>query len=579
MHHTFSQTVSRSARFGVTALSCASVMLIASSSIAAADLTLTERSAGLQTPLMESGRTEFEFADINGDGFVDLLSVGDHGSPYINSAQAGIMVWFGDGAGNWSHFQTGAFGYGGLAIGDVNNDGFLDVGFGVHHDYAPGGTLGSKLLDVGLGDGTGMSWTPWSAGLATAGETWGMFSTDFADVTNNGWLDIGSIAFGCCAGLHVYLNNGDGSWTHTFGFTGGNSSMEFHFGDFNGDGHADFAASHGSGTVWLGDGTGSFVSGDANLGGSAWRTGISVGDVTGDGRDDLAWTSGNSVQVRTLGDDGLWIDLTSNLDDVGAAFHRTQIADMTLDGRGEIVAARPGLMRVFARDVDSGIWSTIADITLPTGCGNAAALRAGTDATHNGRPDIIVVTKEDCGLFNFRGRNIPRFFENGSAATEPSVHPVFPKGGETMIAGQVRFLRWHASIPTSERVPPMEMMPAMTIDLSTDGPDGPWTTIADGIPASGRHQWTLPASLPSTELAHLRYTLQTEMPTTAITQSPFRIVGRVDPADLNGDGVIDGADLGILLDAWGPCVGCPADLNGDGVVDGADLGILLSAWR
>jgi len=50
------------------------------------------------------------------------------------------------------------------------------------------------------------------------------------------------------------------------------------------------------------------------------------------------------------------------------------------------------------------------------------------------------------------------------------------------------------------------------------------------------------------------------------------------PADLNCDGVVDGADLGILLSAWGPCVDCPEDLNGDGVVDGADLGVLLSAW-
>jgi probable HAF family extracellular repeat protein len=52
----------------------------------------------------------------------------------------------------------------------------------------------------------------------------------------------------------------------------------------------------------------------------------------------------------------------------------------------------------------------------------------------------------------------------------------------------------------------------------------------------------------------------------------------LDPADLNGDGTVDGADLGLLLGNWGPCDGCPADLNGDGTVDGADLGILLGAW-
>ncbi|MFO0873931.1 MAG: hypothetical protein U0575_08175 [Phycisphaerales bacterium] len=45
--------------------------------------------------------------------------------------------------------------------------------------------------------------------------------------------------------------------------------------------------------------------------------------------------------------------------------------------------------------------------------------------------------------------------------------------------------------------------------------------------------------------------------------------------DLNGDGVVDGADLGILLAAWD---GVEGDLNGDGSTDGADLGILLAAW-
>lgn len=48
------------------------------------------------------------------------------------------------------------------------------------------------------------------------------------------------------------------------------------------------------------------------------------------------------------------------------------------------------------------------------------------------------------------------------------------------------------------------------------------------------------------------------------------------PADLNGDGVVDGADLGALLGDWGS-VGV-GDLNGDGVTNGADLGELLGAW-
>lgn len=58
-----------------------------------------------------------------------------------------------------------------------------------------------------------------------------------------------------------------------------------------------------------------------------------------------------------------------------------------------------------------------------------------------------------------------------------------------------------------------------------------------------------------------------------------RIDGLLDApaADLNGDGAVDGADLGPLLGAWGSPDDA-ADLNGDGAVDGADLGLLLGAW-
>lgn len=53
--------------------------------------------------------------------------------------------------------------------------------------------------------------------------------------------------------------------------------------------------------------------------------------------------------------------------------------------------------------------------------------------------------------------------------------------------------------------------------------------------------------------------------------------GRAMPADLNGDGQVNGADLGILLGAWGSA-DAGADLNHDGIVDGADLGLLLAGW-
>jgi len=53
------------------------------------------------------------------------------------------------------------------------------------------------------------------------------------------------------------------------------------------------------------------------------------------------------------------------------------------------------------------------------------------------------------------------------------------------------------------------------------------------------------------------------------------------PGDLNGDGIVDGSDLLILLSAWGECADpddCPADLDGDGEVGASDLLTLLSNW-
>lgn len=50
------------------------------------------------------------------------------------------------------------------------------------------------------------------------------------------------------------------------------------------------------------------------------------------------------------------------------------------------------------------------------------------------------------------------------------------------------------------------------------------------------------------------------------------------PGDIDGNGRVDGADLGLLLGAWGGNALPAADLNGDGTVDGTDLGLLLGSW-
>ena len=51
----------------------------------------------------------------------------------------------------------------------------------------------------------------------------------------------------------------------------------------------------------------------------------------------------------------------------------------------------------------------------------------------------------------------------------------------------------------------------------------------------------------------------------------------VCPADFDGDGLVDGADLGQFLMVWN-ATNVRADLNGDGQVDGEDFGVFLSSW-
>jgi hypothetical protein len=471
-----------------------------------------ESSEGLIPPTFEGGRTEVEFADVDDDGNLDLVSIGDHGSPYINTDQHGIMVWFGDGLGGWSVHMEGNFGYGGIAIGDLNSDGLWDAAYGMHHDYSST-DFGDQILEAALGDGTGRNWIPWDDGLASAGETWGMFGTDLADVDNDGDLDIGSASFGCCAGVHVYESNGDGTWAHRWGFLGGNCSMDFHFVDINADGFIDFAVAHDAGTVYLGDGHWNFTSADGNLppGGGTGRSGLALGDIDNDGDLDIAYrgSSGN-LEVWRYEAGALWSDASTGLPASGIS--AAQLVDMNQDGFCDLLALGSEVVRIWLGDGGAS-WNLAATIPLPSPA-TRSAIRAGGDVDHNGKPDIAVITEQGSWPSY---RNVFHLFREDSEPVGLAVRFVRPHGGEALVGGSVQFIDWVSEVPGHESA-------LVDLDLSATGPGGPWVPITAERANGGRHQWRVPV-IPETHAAYLRIRLTVGKEVVeALTPMPFTIL-------------------------------------------------------
>jgi hypothetical protein len=237
----------------------------------------------------ETAAVSVAVGDFDGDGVLDLV---------VATGNESLGILFGKGDGSFQNAQSvpvDGTSYS-VAVGDFNGDGILDVtwaGFGnVAH---VGGNAVVGIL-LGNGDGTFPRSDVYAAGQGSitsltpeyfSGQ--GSFgSLALGDFNNDGHLDWALAGSG---GVNIFLGNGDGTLLAARSYAPAGFSVAV--GDFNGDGILDLAVPHSaSGTVsiLLGSGQGFFHAAQ-NFAAGSHSESVAAADFNGDGLLDLAVTN------------------------------------------------------------------------------------------------------------------------------------------------------------------------------------------------------------------------------------------------------------------------------------------------
>ncbi len=218
--------------------------------------------------------------DFNGDGKEDLIV----SNTIFGSATLAILL--GDGTGGFGSpmFIPGYFdSVAAIALGDVNNDGKLDI-------VVPGAVF--------LGNGDGTFQTP-----ITVRTTIGAQSLALADFNGDGKLDLAAGE----GSLHILLGNGDGTFTPKVTMPVSKGTSTLVIADFNADGKLDVALAGGypGVSVFLGNGNATFQPEIVSSSTLAVVGSLVAADFNLDGKMSLAFISyQNSVSFLAGNGDG-----------------------------------------------------------------------------------------------------------------------------------------------------------------------------------------------------------------------------------------------------------------------------------
>jgi flagellin-like hook-associated protein FlgL len=302
-----------------------------------------------------AGNPAYALADFNNDGTLDVLT------------QAGSILQLrnGNGDGTFGAIQSttiSGFNSGQLTSADMNNDGWTDV-----VDVSNGNIL--VLLNNKNGTFSEVSRVPNLIGGVLIGDLNSDEKSDLVEVSSFG------------TAYNAYLNSGTGaiSASDSQSFGGTQEAYQSSILDYDGDGNLDVIKSSNAGAssiyVFRGNGDGTFKTPQIlNRNGNG---GFAVADVNGDGRKDIVsgeHGGGNTLHVFLQNSDGTLAAAksTSGIPTLGGFFTGVSLGD--IDGDGDLDAAYGNY------DLSAG-----TQIYLNDGRGNfSAGVQVGNNQNHYG---------------------------------------------------------------------------------------------------------------------------------------------------------------------------------------------------
>ncbi|PYL01437.1 MAG: hypothetical protein DME19_01680 [Verrucomicrobia bacterium] len=406
--------------------------------------------------------------DFNGDGKPDLA--------VANNGSTNVAVLLGNGDAT---FQTAiSYGVGGsppppyaatgvLAIGDFNRDGKVDlavansggvsvlsgIGDGTFQNavnYATGGSASSVVVGdfngdgkpdlavnnsggvsvlLGNGDGTFQA----AANYGIAGATSSVVARDFNGDGKTDLAVASATTPSSSDNVSVLLGNGDGTLQAAVPYVVGSSPYSVTAGDFNGDGKPDLALTTGVGILLLlGNGDGTFQIA-VNYGAGSGPSSVSVGDFNGDGRADLAAANFGSTNVSILLGNGDGTFQTAANYVVGANPQAVAAADFNGDGKLDLAVANSGSANL---SILIGKGDGTFEAAANYGTGTSPLAVATGDLNGDGKPDLTVA--------NSGSGNVSVLLGNGDGTFQDAVN--FGVGLAPR-SGAVRFQRRWQSRP------------------------------------------------------------------------------------------------------------------------------------